>query len=194
MKPIVPDHLLRRCYSNCTNAIEEKVVCYCKAVHDTMEPFRTYWMGSNCEQLWRNNLPCRKSDVRLLAEGRNQVPRNWWKSDKMAAKTSKKTPRMGNAKQNRNLEKTQGYITPTLPWAHAPMEISVGTLRIAHVPWNSQSLGIKAASDLTRPSLPAKTLPQTHRFCHSWTRLHGFLSLFQSLILSLLDVESVEQN
>ena len=36
------------------------------------------------------------------------------KSDKMAAKTSQKTPRMGNAKQNRNLEKTQGYITQTL--------------------------------------------------------------------------------
>ena len=36
------------------------------------------------------------------------------KTDKMAAETSQETPRMGNAKQNRNLEKTQGYITPTL--------------------------------------------------------------------------------
>ena len=75
---------------------------------------------------------------------------------------------MGNAKQNRNLEKTQGYITPTLLWAHAPMEISVGTLRIAHVPWNSQSLGIKAASNDALPLTPNQTSPCTHRSCHFW--------------------------
>ena len=101
---------------------------------------------------------------------------------------------MGNAKTEPKLGKTQCYTTPTPLQAHAPVEFSTETRWIAHVSWESQSLGIKAASDLTRPSLPAKTLPQTHRFCHSWTRLHCFLSLFRSLILSLLDVESVEQN
>ena len=167
MKPIVPDHLLSRCYSTVLTPLW-KGVCYCKAVRDTMAPFRSYWMGSICEQLWRNNPPYRKSDIRLLAEEEIKTPRTGEKSDKMAAETSQETPRMGNAKQNRNLEKTQGYITQTLLWAHAPMELSVGTLRIAHVPWNSQSLGIKAASDLTRHTLPAKTSPQTHRLCHSW--------------------------
>ena len=167
MKPIVPDHLLSRCYSTVLTPLW-KGVCYCKAVRDTMAPFRSYWMGSICEQLWRNNPPYRKSDIRLLAEEEIKPPRTGEKSDKMAAETSQETPRMGNAKQNRNLEKTQGYITPTLLWAHAPMELSVGTLRIAHVPWNSQSLGIKAASDLTRHTLPAKTSSQTHRLCHSW--------------------------
>ena len=149
-----------------------------------MEPFRACWMGSNCEQLWRNNLPCRKSDVRLLAEGRNQVPRNWWKSDKMAAKTSRKTPRMGNAKTEPKLGKTQGYITPTLLWAHAPVEISVGTPGIAHVPWNSQSLGIKAASNDALPLTPNQTSPCTRRSCHFGIRLHCFLCLVSDLWFS----------
>ena len=123
--------------------------------------------AQNCERLWRNNIPCCKSDVQLLAEGRNQVPWNWWKSDKMAA-----------TKRSYFLS----MLRSGFEWKFPRNQEKPSTQAInEHAPWESQSLGIKAASNDALPLTPNQTSPCTHRSYHFGIRLHCFLCLASDL-------------
>ena len=74
-----------------------------------------------------------------------------------AIRTFKVTLRTRRAKTEPKPGENQVMQQPTPPRAHAPMEISIETRWIAHAPWEFQTQGIKAASDLALDSFPVKT-------------------------------------
>ena len=87
------------------------------------------------------------------------------KTDKMAATKPSHFLSMLRSALDRNLNRNQEK-----PSTQAISE---------HAQWESQSLGIKAASNDALPLTPNQTSPCTHRSCHFWNSF-AFASLLSS--------------
>ena len=149
-----------------------------------MEPFRGCWMGSNCEQLWRNNIPClRIADKHSLMEESEpmelmQKLTKWPPASQAKAWACSKVLLYGKFQWWCNTQAS--CITHAIHWA-CPVEFP--------------DSGYKSSQQRRSASHSQPDLALYTSFLPLWNSI-ALLSLFGfwSLILFPQDVESVEQN